>query len=220
MRVLIVAAHPDDEVLGAGGTVARHAGDGDDVRIVILCEGATVRYGPEGIAELNEQAHRAATVLGATGLSVIGLPDQRLDTLPISDVAAPIEDAIREHDPVLVYTHFGGDVNRDHQIAAEAVAIAARPHAAPGVREVLMFESVSTQWGATRFSHRPFDPTVFVDVSETLETKLKAMTEYRLEVRDFPSPRSLEALRDQARYWGSRCNLPAAEAFVPLRIVR
>lgn len=220
MRVLILAAHPDDEVLGAGGTIARHVREGDQVHIAVLCEGATVRYGADRVAEVDEQFHRAAAVLGVERLSLFGLPDQRLDTLPISEVAAPIEELLSGFAPERVYTHFGGDVNRDHQITAEATAVAARPYVAPVVGEVLMFGSASISWGTTHFAHRPFDPTVFVDISDTLEVKLEAMAAYTTEAREYPHPRSPKALRAEARYWGSRINRTAAEAFVPLRIVR
>ena len=220
MRVLVVAAHPDDEVLCAGGTIARHVGDGDTVHTAILCEGASIRYGSERVAEINDQAHKAAEILGVQDLTMFDLPDQRLDTIPISDVAAPVEQMVSQFDPEVIYTHYGGDINRDHQIVAEAVAVAARPYPAPRVREILMFESASLSWGTTHFTHRSFDPTLFVDISGTLDRKLEAMTAYQTEQRDFPHPRSIEALRDQARYWGSRINRQAAEAFAPLRIVR
>jgi LmbE family N-acetylglucosaminyl deacetylase len=203
-----------------GGTIARHVRSGDEVHIAILCEGASVRYGSERLAEVNAQAHQAAAVLGVAGLSIFDLPDQRLDTLPISEVAAPVEGLLSEFDPEILYTHFGGDVNRDHQLVAEATAVAARPFPAPRVSEILMFESASISWGTTHFTHPPFDPKLFVDITETLDVKLRAMEAYVTEAMAFPHPRSIEALRDQARYWGSRINRPAAEAFVPMRIVR
>ncbi len=220
MNVLVVAAHPDDELLGAGGTIAAHADRGDSVTALILCEGVSVRYRQERKAEVAAQSRRAATILGVTDLIVKDLPDQRLDTLPISQVAAHVEEVVKQRQPAVVYTHFGGDLNRDHRIVAEAVLIATRPYAAPSVREILMFETPSaTEWGSAQLLPA-FQPTVFVDISATIERKIEAFLCYSAEVADPPHPRSVEALRARARYWGSQFNRPMAEAFAMVRSLR
>ena len=220
MNVLVVAAHPDDEILGVGGTIATHVDRGDSVTAVIMCEGVSVRYGEERQETVAEQSKQAASILGVTNLIVKQLPDQRLDTLPISQVAGEVEEVVRSHQPEVVYTHFGGDLNRDHRIVAEAVLIATRPYAAPMIREVLMFETPSaTEWGSSHLLPA-FDPTVVVDISAAIDRKIQAFLCYCAEVVDYPHPRSPEALRARAQYWGSQYNRPMAEAFTVVRSLR
>jgi LmbE family N-acetylglucosaminyl deacetylase len=220
VRVLVVSAHPDDEILGVGGTIAAHVARGDWVKVAVLCEGVSMRYAAERHAEVQEQSRRAAAILGVADIVHCGLPDQRLDTLPLSDVVREVERLVEEFRPEIVYTHFGGDINRDHQVLAEAVLVAVRPYAAPSVREVLMFEtSSSTEWGSAQISP-VFQPNAFVDIGETLERKVEAFLCYSAEVRDYPHPRSGQALRDRAHYWGSIANRAAVEPFVVVRSFR
>jgi LmbE family N-acetylglucosaminyl deacetylase len=219
-RVLIVAAHPDDELLGIGGTAAGHVKRGDCVRSVIVCEGVSVRYGPEREKEVEEQGQRAAKILGVDRLDLLNNPDQRLDTLPISELAGQIESIVQEFKPAIVYTHFNGDLNRDHRLVAEAVLIACRPYAAPFVRELLMFETPSsTEWGLHPVMPN-FEPTVFVGITDVLELKIEAFSSYMAEVCEYPHPRSLESIRQRALYWGSLVNRTAAEPFVLVRGLR
>jgi LmbE family N-acetylglucosaminyl deacetylase len=220
MRVLVVSAHPDDEILGVGGTVAAHSDRGDSVQLAILCEGISMRYGAERTHEVCEQSHKAAAILGVSDVAIRNLPDQRLDTMPVSQVAKEVEGLVQGFRPEAVYTHFAGDINRDHRTLAEAVLIATRPYAAPFVREILMFETPSsTEWGAAQLSPT-FQPNVFVDIGKTLERKLAAFACYTAEVRPEPHPRSLAALRDRAKYWGSLVNCGAAEPFACVRSLR
>lgn len=219
MNVLVIGAHPDDELLGVGGTVANHVDRGHSVTLAVVCEGVSMRYAPERHAEVRAQTAQAAAVLGVTDVEIGQLPDQRLDTLPVSEVAAAVEAIVQRVGPSIVYTHFPGDLNRDHRIVAEATMIACRPYASV-VRELLFFETPSsTEWGAIGVPPA-FAPTLFVDVTETLERKIDAMACYTEEVRDYPHPRSLEALRVRARAWGSLVGCYAAEAFVTARILR
>jgi LmbE family N-acetylglucosaminyl deacetylase len=143
-----------------------------------------------------------------------------LETLPLCEVTKRVESLIAEWQPELIYTHSHADINRDHKILTEAVLVAARPYAAPSVKEILMFETPSsTEWGSPVLS-APFQPNVYVDVSAFIEKKIQAFSCYSAEVRDYPHPRSLCALTDRARYWGSVINRPAAEAFVLVRSTR
>jgi LmbE family N-acetylglucosaminyl deacetylase len=220
MKVLVISAHPDDELLGLGGTVAKHAARGDAVTLAVMCEGISMRYHPERHAEVVAQSEKAASILGVANIVHKHLPDQKLDTLPLSDITAEIEALVQELRPDTVYTHFGGDINRDHQVLAEATLVATRPYAAPWVREILMFETPSsTEWGSPAILP-PFQPSVFVDVAATLEKKVEAFLCYSAEVRPWPHPRSGQALRERARYWGSLVNLEAAEPFMVIRALR
>ena len=220
MNVLVVAAHPDDELLGVGGTVASHTAKGDRVRVAVMCEGVSSRYSPERDSEIRKQANEAARILGVTDLVLGDLPDQRLETLPLTDVTRRVAQLMTDLQPELIYTHFAGDINRDHRVLTEAVLVAARPYAAPSVKKILMFETPSsTEWGSPALT-ASFQPNVYVDVSEFLERKIAAFSCYSAEVRPSPHPRSPEALADRARYWGSVINRRCAEAFVLVRSIR
>src|SRR6478672_2360475 len=127
MNVLVIAAHPDDELLGVGGTIASHVAKGDRVMAVVMCEGVSMRYEAAWDGEVRKQAQDAANILGVSKLTMGTLPDQRLETMALCDVAKEVEGYIAEWQPEVIYTHFGGDVNRDHRIVAEAVLVAARP---------------------------------------------------------------------------------------------
>jgi len=220
MNVLIVAAHPDDELLGAGGTAMAHARRGDCVQAAVLCEGASVRYEATWSDEVSRQSKRAAQILELSPPILRALPEQRLETLPLGDIVREVEGLVKRYQPEIVYTHFGGDMNRDHRIVSEAVLVATRPCAAPSVREVLMFETPSTtEWGSPHLLP-PFQPALFVDISPYMESKIAAFECYSREVREWPHPRSPESLRVRAAYWGGCICRPAAEAFAIVRMIR
>lgn len=219
MNVLVLAAHPDDEILGLGATVARHAGAGDAVTSVVVSEGASARYEGSVASVLISSGRAAARVLGVGEIRFLGLRDQHLDDGPILDVIQPIERVLAELRPDLVYTHHWGDLNRDHRIVSEAVMVACRPVGDRPPSKVLMFETPSaTEWTWPE-PGMAFLPNHFVDVTATIEKKLQAMACYRTELRPAPHPRSLESLRARAQYWGQIVNAPYAEAFVLAREV-
>jgi LmbE family N-acetylglucosaminyl deacetylase len=216
MRILVVAAHPDDEILGPGGTILRHVAAGDDVTVYIACAGTNIRYEAPQAADLYNTARRVGGLLGAV-VRLGELPDQGLDTLPLTRVISALDAEIVAADPDLMYVHYWGDINRDHRILAEALLTAGRPYAAPHVRTIRCFETPSsTEWGSAA-GLAPFVPNLFVDVVETLNAKLDAFASYVSEVRPWPHPRSREALEARARTWGSVSGLAAAEAFVVAR---
>lgn len=213
-RVLVIAAHPDDELLGCGGTVALHAARGERVTSVIVCEGESLRYGPGGVGQ-GTHIKRAAKTLGVEDVRLLGFPDQRLDTFTLTDVICRLEPIVREIRPSIVYAQWGGDVNRDHKLLFDALLVATRPTEF-SIEAVYAFDTPSsTEWGFPR----TFVPDTWVDVSATLEQKIQAMACYESEVRPYPHPRSLEALRYRARAWGVQACLEAAEVFVTVRRV-
>jgi LmbE family N-acetylglucosaminyl deacetylase len=224
--VLVVAAHPDDEVLGCGATVSRLAEEGREVHIAIMGEGITSRQARRADADagqvkrLHRQAEAAAHKVGAKEVVLFGLPDNRLDTVPLLDVTKLLEELVRKLEPEVVYTHHPGDLNVDHGIVHRAVLIATRPVAGHPVREVLAFEvPSSTEWSFQNIEPG-FRPNVFVDVSKTLDTKIAALACYNSETRPFPHPRSPEALRAIAARWGSVIGCEAAESFELVRSIR
>lgn len=226
MNVLVVAAHPDDEILGCGGHMTRMAREGHDVYIAILGEGITSRYPDRESADTSqiESLHvcsqQAAEFVGAKDLFMHNLPDNRFDTVPLLDVVKIVEDLIKQLTPQVIYTHHGGDLNVDHLVVNRAVQTATRPLKGHPVRELYAFEvPSSTEWAFQRFEPI-FRPNVFVDITSTLDTKIEAMAVYESEARSFPHPRSGEALRSIAQRWGTVVGCNAAEAFELIRAIR
>lgn len=221
MRVLTVAAHPDDETLGAGGTMARMVAAGHEVWVCILTEGVTARH--RHVEQQLECAVRAADVLGVANVVFCGLADQRLDALPLLEVITPIEKCIDELRPEVVFTHYKEDANQDHRAVFQATLVATRPVEGSSVQQVLCYETASSTEWAPPFPGSVFSPNVFVDISSTLPTKLKAMREYEQthsgEMRSYPHPRSYEALEAYAKRHGVVAGVPAAEPFMLVRHV-
>lgn len=215
--VLVIASHPDDEVLGAGGTLAKHVRAGDEVHAVVLSEGATSRY-EEGMANaLRRAAESSAEVMGFSSIHFRDFPDQRLDQTPLIDVTQALEPLIQKFKPSTIYTHTPSDVNVDHGVVARAAWTACRPYTTPWLERFACFETPSsTEWGWPGLA-ASFEPQHFVDITDTLDIKISAMACYESELRAYPHPRSPQALRERAAYWGSRVNREAAEPFVILR---
>jgi N-acetylglucosamine malate deacetylase 1 len=222
MRILTVAAHPDDETLGAGGTMARLAGASHEVHVCILTDGVTARH--HYVERQQECAVRACDVLGVSDVVFCGLPDQRLDSLPLLDVITPIEKCVGEIRPDLVFTHFKEDVNQDHRTVFLATLVATRPTPDSCVATVLCYETASSTEWAPPFPGSVFSPNLFVDISATLAVKLSALREYEQtfasEMRPFPHPRSYEALEASSRRRGATVGVAAAEAFMLVRHVQ
>lgn len=218
MKVLVLAAHPDDETLGCGATLARLAAEGHEVHIGLLSEGAAKAGGPTG-PERREQARHAAKVLGAAEVMVGGFPANRFDTGPFADLVAAVEAIVARVEPEVVYTHHAGDLHVDHALAARAALTATRSAPGSKVRRVLAFQvPASGDWALDALAP-PFGPSVFVGIAATLERKVEALSAYG-PPRGFPDPRSPDALRALARRWGSVAGLEAAEAFELVRDVQ
>src|SRR5258708_37419418 len=224
--VLVIAAHPDDEVLGCGGTAARLVQEGREVHFAILGEGITSRHAQRNAADadqltrLHRQAHAAAAKVGVKNVHLHNLPDNRLDTVPLLDVVKIVEDLVDRIQPQVIYAHHAGDLNVDHGVIHRAVLTATRPIAGQPVREIYAFEvPSSTDWAFQRIEPA-FRPNVFVDITGTIEAKVAAMECYESEARAFPHPRSPEALRAIATRWGSVAGCAAAEAFELVRSIR
>jgi len=226
MKVLVIAAHPDDEILGCGATAARLANERHEIHFAILGEGLTSRHANRSeadagqLAALHRQAHAAAAKLGVRNVITHNLPDNRLDSVPLLDVVKIVEDLVDRLKPEVIYTHHGGDLNVDHGVIHRAVLTATRPVVGQPVREIYAFEvASSTDWAFQRLEP-VFRPNVFVDVTQTLDAKIAAMECYESEKRTFPHPRSPEALRAIAMRWGSVAGFGAAEAFELVRSIR
>lgn len=223
-KILVVAAHPDDETLGCGATIAKHVQQGNSVAVLILGEGITSRKDirddadPGEVEMLREHSKRALARLGVNDVTYYGLIDNRFDSMPLLDIVKIVEKVIAEKTPEVVYTHHWGDLNIDHRATFQAVLTACRPGLGP-VRKLLSFEVMSsTEWNVQKGSEA-FMPTVFEDVESTLSQKLDALAEYKNEMRAYPHPRSVEGLRILAQFRGTIISKKAAEAFELVREV-
>jgi N-acetylglucosamine malate deacetylase 1 len=216
--ILVISAHPDDEVLGCGASIAKWSEAGEVVHILIMAEGATSRDVARDVDAKNEElsllvrsAQQAGKILGAASVKLLGFPDNRLD------VVKAVEAQIEQLQPHTVVTHHCGDVNIDHWITHEAVVTACRPQPDHPVRRLLSFEvPSSTEWQPPS-SKVAFQPNWFEDVSETLDRKIKALKVYKSEMREWPHARSVQSVEHLARWRGSSVGCDAAEAFILLR---
>lgn len=221
--VLACVAHPDDEILGCGGTLARHAGTGDHVIVCFVADGVTSRAGNTRQAEeLNERraaSHEAARIIGAKSVHFLDFEDQKLDATPLLNVTQALERLTSDIRPDIVYTHNDTDLNTDHCIVARAVLTATRPMPGQPTVAVYGFETLSsTEW---RFgaAERQFSPQRFVDIGAFMPAKMAALEAYRYEMRAFPHARSVDAVRALAAYRGATVGVAAAEAFSVYRQV-
>ncbi len=220
-KILVVAAHPDDEALGCGGTIAKHAREGDHVEILIVAEGITSRSDQRNptkdksaLSELAAKAKEAGKVLGAKNVNLLGFSDNRLDSMDLLDLIKPIEEKITSFNPEIIYTHHRSDLNIDHRLVHDAVVTASRPLPGFSERSILYFEVPSaTGWQASD-GNGVFFPNWFVDISTDLQQKMKALEIYKSEMRDWPHIRSKEAVEHLAKWRGASVGVEAAEAFV------
>jgi N-acetylglucosamine malate deacetylase 1 len=222
--ILVIAAHPDDEILGCGATMAKHVQAGDTVHVVIMATGVTSRPAAginpsEAITQLHANAKQANQRLGVTSTTILPLPDNQMDTVSRLSITQQVENLIQQHQPETVYTHWSSDVNVDHRRVHEAVITACRPQPGHPVRAILFFEvPSSTEWQTPAVGHA-FQPNWFVDVSNTLALKLDALTCYASEMRQWPHARSYQAVEHLARWRGATVGCQAAEAFVLGRVI-
>lgn len=218
-KILIVVAHPDDEVLGCGGTVARMISEGHDAYTLILSEGATSRknWTEAQSKELKKQIVDANKIMKVEETFVYDFPDNKFDSVPLLDIVKTVNHVREKVKPNVIFTHFRNDLNVDHRITYQAVLTATRPMQYESVKTVYSFEILSsTEWNFPL----SFAPNVFFDISGTLCTKLKAMNIYKNEIRDGNHPRSRRGIITNAQYWGLKVGLEYAEAFEVVRNVK
>ena len=224
-KVLIVAAHPDDEVLGCGGAAAAHCGSGDQVAVLILGEGITsrgaTRLDADGteLSTLRKDARLAANVIGVTDLTLLSFPDNRFDSVDLLEIVKAIESEKSRVRPDLVYVHHWGDLNIDHRRTFDAVMAAFRPLPGEPAVDIYAYETPSATGWAGPGAGDAFIPTHYVAIDGTLDKKVAAMESYSTERRAWPHPRGPEALRAWAAYRGSQVGLTAAEAFATVRTI-
>ena len=214
---LVLAPHPDDEVLGCGGTIARLVAEGARVDVAIVTRGMAPAYSDDQVSEVRAEAASAHQLLGISDTHYLDLPAAGLDRLPQAEVNRAIAGLVGRVQPATLLVPFVGDIHADHQIVFNAAMVASRPAGGFRPDRVLAYETLSeTNWSAPYLSPA-FTPNVFLDITGFVEAKIAAFGCYASQVRPFPNERSVESLRALAALRGSCVNLNAAEAFVLLR---
>lgn len=223
-KILIVAAHPDDEVLGCFGTVARLVKEGHEAYTLILGEGKTSRdeqrifeNKKDEIEILNSEIQKANDAIGIKKVYIESFPDNRFDSVDLLDIIKVISKVKEEVNPDIIFTHYAHDLNIDHQITYKAVITATRPMQDECVKEIYSFEILSsTEWNYPL----SFSPDTYFDISDTLDVKIQAMKAYNSELCEYPHPRSLEGIELNARYHGMRSGKQYVEAFKTIRRIK
>ena len=223
-KILIVASHPDDEVLGCFGTVARLIKEGYEAYTLILGEGKTSRdvervleNKKDEIEILNTEIQKANDIIGIKKVFVESFPDNRFDSIDLLDIVKVVSKVKEDVQPDIIFTHFENDLNIDHRITYQAVLTATRPMKDESVKEIYSFEILSsTEWNYPL----SFSPDTFFDISDTINLKLEAMKKYNSELCEYPHPRSLEGIELNAKYQGMRVGKKYVEAFKSVRIIK
>jgi LmbE family N-acetylglucosaminyl deacetylase len=223
-RILVVVAHPDDEILGCGGTILRKIAEGDDVYSLVLGEGITSRYDKRELVEkekleaLHSSHTKVSKFMGFREHWLYDFPDNRFDSVDLLDIVKVIEKIKEKVQPEVIYTHFENDLNIDHRITFQAVLTACRPVTGESTKEIYSCEiPSSTEWVSPFSGGNYFRPNVFIDIQETIGKKIEAMRLYDSEVKQYPHPRSPEALKIISQRWAIVCGLKYAEAFILIR---
>jgi len=223
-KILIVASHPDDEVLGCFGTVARLIKEGYDAYTLILGEGKTsrdeqriVKNKKDEIVVLNTEIQKANDTIGIKKVFIESFPDNRFDSVDLIDIVKVVSKVKEVVEPDIIFTHFENDLNIDHHITYQAVLTATRPMEDECVKEIYSFEILSsTEWNYPL----SFSPDTYFDISDTIDLKIKAMEEYTSELCEYPHPRSLEGIKLNAKYQGMRVGKQYVEAFKSVRVIK
>lgn len=218
MKILVIAPHPDDEVLGCGGTIKKHTSQGDEAYLCIGTKAYAPDWSEDFLKARQGEIEQANSVLGIKKTYFLEFPTVKVDTVSQKEVNDKILHIIKELQPEVLYIPHGGDLNKDHQIFFEASLVASRPVPGGSIKRILSYEALSeTEWGRML---NPFVPSVYIDITKTLSDKLQAMKAYSSELREFPHPRSLQAIEVLAQKRGTEAGLQRAEAFSLVREIQ
>jgi LmbE family N-acetylglucosaminyl deacetylase len=215
MKILIIAPHPDDEVLGCGGTIKRYSKEGNDVFLCIVTKAYTPDWTEDYIKARNSEIIHSSKTLGIKKTFLLDFPTVKLDTVPQKELNDKIAEIINKINPDILLIPSGSDLNRDHRLVFEASLVSARP-IGNKIKKISIYEVLSeTEWG-----FKPFAPTEYINISGTIKYKLKAMSCYKSELRKYPHPRSLKGITILAEKRGMESGLSAAEAFITIREIK
>jgi len=216
-KILVVAAHPDDEVLGCGATIFKHVQDGDKVQVIFLADGFSSRDDSDN---RDVSAEKSSKILGCEKPIFLNFPDNQLDAVPLLEIVKKLEEVINNFQPNIIYTHHFGDLNIDHQITHKAVMTACRPQPNFCVKEIYSFETLSaTHWQSSSMGNA-FIPNCFVNVNGFMSKKIEALQCYDNEMRAAPHARSYESVENLAKFRGGLAGIKVAEGFFIERLVK
>ena len=224
-KILVVAAHPDDEILGCGATLLKSAAKGHKIKTIIVSEGVSSRFDKDSITQTKqlkkriESSKKAQSFIKGSEIIYLNLPDQKLDTISLLSIIKKIEVEIKKFNPEIIYTHHHGDLNLDHRIVNNATITACRPTPNCNIKKIFTFEiPSSTDWQA-QGNAMHFEPNYFNDISKFLSQKIKILNKYKFEMRKWPHSRSFENIKYLAKTRGASVGCEAAEAFVLVRTI-
>ena len=219
-KVLVIAPHPDDEILGCGGTMIKHIEAGDEVFVCIATKGCLPLFSPESVEKVRNEAKKCHNLIGVKKTFFLDFPAAMMEKVERYEMNGKVLDVIREVQPDIVFIPHWGDMQKDHQMVAEACMVALRPKYEPKVKAIYSYETMSeTAWNAPNVQNE-FIPNVFVDITETLEKKKDALKVFETQVSPFPDARSLESIDALAKYRGALMHVAAAEAFMLIREIK
>lgn len=217
MNILVIAPHPDDEILGVGGTIGRYINEAHNVSVCIVTKGSEPLFSNDSVMKTREETRRCHKRLGIKDTFFLDFPAVMLEKVDRYEINDQILKVIEKTMPDIAFIPHHGDMQKDHQIISEASMVALRPKYAHRVKQIYAYETLSeTEWNIPH-SANTFIPNVYVDISKYLNVKTDAMAQYASQLADFPNPRSLEAVEALAKYRGSTINVMAAEAFMLIR---
>jgi len=221
-KILVISAHPDDETLGMGGTIAKNTSNGDSVHVLIITDGSSSQYVKykDMIKKKKAEAEKSMKILGVEKIEFNTLPDMKLDTIAHIDINTIIEKKIEDYKPSIVYTHHWGDINKDHRLVFQSTMVAVRTTPNQPVKEIYTYEiPSSTEWGTPEINNI-FKPNVFIDITDFIEMKIKAVKCYKTELRSYLHPRSPDAVRAYNKRNGIEIGKKFAERFFLVRDIR
>ncbi len=218
-NILIIAPHPDDEVLGCGGTIKKLSSAGNKLYVLVVTRGKKGLYSEEKILNVRSEARSAHKILGITETRFLDFPAPDLDLVSIAEISGAISSVINEFQISSLYLPHRGDIHNDHKVVFNAGLVAARPVNGNPVRRIYSYETLSeTEWAAP-FSDDAFIPDFYINISDVLISKLEAIKCYKSQLRDFPNPRSLKSIEALANLRGSTVGFTHAEAFMTIRVI-
>lgn len=220
MKILVLAPHPDDEVLGCGGAIKKHTQEGDEVYLCVVTKGYAPDWSEESLKAKRKEAEDSSKFLGIKKVIFLDFPAVKLDTVPQKDINDKITKCILELKPEVLYIPHGGDLNKDHQIVFESALVASRAKPGSSIKKVISYETLSeTEWGNGKIKEKKdvFLPNVYINISGTLKDKLKAVECYKSELKEFPHPRSVKGIIVLSEKRGMESGLLNAEAFVLIK---
>lgn len=222
MNILVVGAHPDDEILGCGATLGILSKERNIIHSLILGEGITARdqIRKTQVKKLRKNGKKANLTIGIDHIEFFNFPDNKFDSVPLLSLVKVVEKKVKDFEPDIIYTHHFSDLNIDHQLTYQAILTACRPQPDFNYPDIIsFFIPSSTDWNIPNPCFG-FSPNIFVNVKKTIELKLDALRQYESEMKNYPHSRSLESIRTFSKYWGNRVGLEYVEPFVLVRSIR